>query len=142
MNSTNEIEEQRANHAPDASVERRPGHPMERSPEPIANAHWIVPDRQTPRDEVLMDPSRQELTPTFGAEQPPRGISGLLRRAAYMHPDYRARRWMLLIFADRVDAVESTALRTLKHPATWVVLAAAGAGWLMLDRRAVRRLFH
>jgi hypothetical protein len=36
-----------------------------------------------------------------------RGLSGLLRRAAYRIPDWKARHWLLLLFADRVDVVES-----------------------------------
>jgi hypothetical protein len=121
--------------AVDTSIARRPGHPMEREPEPIANAHWLKPDRQPPQAGVLMDPSRTELTATFGTEHPPRGVSGMLRRAAYKLPDYRARRWALLIFADRVDALEAKLVRTLKHPVTWLVVAGvSGAFWQMRSR--------
>ena len=114
--------------APDAALARRPGVPMERKPEPVANAHWLVPDRQLATSTVLMGVERDELTATFGTAQPPRGISGMIRRAAYEIPDYRVRHWMLLIFADRVDMVESGLLRGLKRPATWLVLAGIGAG--------------
>jgi hypothetical protein len=97
--------------SPDASPKARPGVPAERAtPEPVANAHWVEPPRQTPRGKELKDVDRPELTATFGTGQPPRGLSGLLRKRAYRIPDYRARRWMLLLLADRIDAIESLIL--------------------------------
>ncbi len=123
--------------APDAAIENRPGYPMEREPAPLANAHWLTPDKQPQKRGILMDPSRRELTATFGTRHPPRGISGLVRRAAYEIPDYRAKRWLLLILADRIDAVEARLIRTAKHPATWA--AAAGIAAILLAVRGQRR---
>lgn len=122
--------------APDSTMARRPGHPMEHSPEPIANAHWLVPEQQIPRGKVLMDVNRDRLTATFGAEHPPRGLSGALRSTAYTIPDYRVRHWMLLILADRVDALESDLGQALRRPTNWVVGAGiAGLCLLLLRRR-------
>src|SRR5690606_6810186 len=45
-------------------------------------------------------------TPVFGTAQPPHGVSGALRRAAYRLPERRARHWLLLLLADRVDMLE------------------------------------
>jgi MYXO-CTERM domain-containing protein len=42
----------------------------------------------------------------FGTAQPPYGLSGALRRGAYAIPEHRARHWMLLMLADRVELVE------------------------------------
>jgi hypothetical protein len=42
-------------------------------------------------------------TPVFSSANPPRGVSGLIRRLAYRSPDYRPQRWLLLVLADRVD---------------------------------------
>jgi len=64
----------------------------------------------------------QRTTPVFGTAQPPRGISGALRRAAYRLPEYRAGHWLLLIAADRVDVVER---RARQRPG--VAAAALGA---------------
>lgn len=118
--------------AVDADKARRPGNPMEHVPAPIANAHWLTPDQQPAVPGLLVDPSRT-LTCTFGTQQPPRGLSGMLRRAAYRLPDYRMRRWAMLIFADRVDALESRLARTARHPATW--LAIAGTVMLLVQLR-------
>jgi hypothetical protein len=46
-------------------------------------------------------------TPVFGTAQPPRGVSGALRRRAYTIPEHHARHWVMLILADRVDVVET-----------------------------------
>jgi hypothetical protein len=105
---------------------------MEHFPEPIANAHWLTPDRQVPHAEVLMEAHRDVLTATFGTEHPPRGVSGLLRTLAYQIPDYRPRHWLLLIMADRVDTLESDLGRAMKRPATWLTVAAAASIWLLV----------
>lgn len=48
------------------------------------------------------------LTPVFGTSSPPRGLSGVIRKYAYRRfSEGRAAHWLLLIGADRVDAIES-----------------------------------
>jgi len=122
--------------AVDAEKSRRPGNPMEREPAPLANAHWLEPDQQPAVPGLLVDPSRK-LTATFGTQHPPRGLSGVLRRAAYQLPDYRARRWAILMFADRVDALESRLAASVKNPVTWLVIA--GTVGLLFQLRRSRR---
>jgi hypothetical protein len=47
------------------------------------------------------------LTPVFGTSAPPRGLSGAIRKYSYAtHSEGKAAHWLLLILADRVDAVE------------------------------------
>jgi hypothetical protein len=126
--------------AVDAAFDRRPGVPEDRSPlEPAGRAHWSEPAKQPPRAGVLKDVERREFTATFGTGQPPRGVSGLLRRAAYRMPDYHARRWAILLFADRVDAIESRARELAGHPAVWVALGVGLAGAVPVTKR--RSLF-
>jgi hypothetical protein len=71
----------------------------------------------------------------FGTVQPPRGLSGLVRRAAYRVPEHRASRWMLLVVGDRIDALEHRLARGL-----WLVPAAVAlaAGYAVVAR-ALRR---
>ena len=38
---------------------------------------------------------------------PLKGLSGVLRAAAYKLPDWKPRRWMMLMMADRLDSFES-----------------------------------
>jgi hypothetical protein len=70
-------------------------------------AHWDFPDRQPekwPRERSI---EHKFLTPVFGTSTPPRGLSGAIRRTAYRkYSEGRAAHWLLLILADRVDAVE------------------------------------
>lgn len=70
-------------------------------------AHWDFPERQPekwPRERSI---EHQFLTPVFGTSTPPRGLSGAIRRYSYRtYSEGRAAHWLLLILADRVDAVE------------------------------------
>lgn len=117
----------------DLPPENRPGIPMEREPRPIEGAHWTTPEKQKASVRVLKRPLLDELTPVFGTAQPPRGVSGLLRTAAYRIPSHRAGHWLILIFADRVDVMESTFRRLLPFA---LPLAMVGMG---LSRRAGKR---
>jgi hypothetical protein len=83
----------------------RPGVPMEQTSETAFVAVQAMA-HQEPRFEMLKEPSRAELSVVYGSGPAPRGVSGALGRIAYGLPDYRVRRWLLLLVADRVDAVE------------------------------------
>lgn len=100
----------------DLRPNRRPGIPPETMPHPIGHAHWKTPARQPPPAvTVLKRPGLAELTPVFSTAVPPHGLSGLLRQRAYRSPDQRARKWFLLMLADRVDIVESGTARLLQR---------------------------
>ena len=76
-----------------------------------------------------------KLTPVFSSAVPPRGVSGALRRLAYRIPDYRARRWLLLMIADRIDVVEHRPGRLI---GAFVALTLIGVGALTVRRLARR----
>jgi hypothetical protein len=111
----------------DAAREHRPGVPWERPPRPAPGAH-IDPAPQRPRTRVLHRREIDRLTTVFGSAQPPKGLSGMLRRLAYRLPEHRARHWMLLLVADRVDELE----HRLANPSGFFVagLAAVTAAWV------------
>src|SRR5215212_11491173 len=71
-------------------------------------AHWDFPDRQPekwPRERSI---EHKFLTPVFGTSCPPKGLSGVLRKVAYArYSEGRAAHWLILLAADRVDAIES-----------------------------------
>ena len=71
-------------------------------------AHWDFPERQPekwPRERSI---EHKFLTPVFGTSCPPKGLSGVLRKYAYArYSEARAAHWLILIGADRVDAIES-----------------------------------
>lgn len=83
----------------------RPSVPKLR-PEPTG-AHWDFPERQSekwPRERSI---EHEFLTPVFGTSAPPRALSGAIRKYSYArHSETKAAHWLLLILADRVDAVE------------------------------------
>lgn len=107
----------------------RPGVPMETlPPHALPGSDEPSPPQQVERTRVFKDPLKM-LPPVFGTAEPPKALSGLIRRLAYRYPDHLTRRWMLLLLADRVDVMEHMMGKVLP------VLAIGGAGlW------AVRRL--
>jgi hypothetical protein len=74
----------------------------------LSGAHWNFPERQPekwPRERSI---EHKFLTPVFGTSCPPKGLSGVMRKLAYKrYSEGRLAHWLILIAADRVDAVES-----------------------------------
>lgn len=96
----------------------RPSYPRERFDPGATGAHWDFPDRQPelrPRERSI---EHEMLPPVFGTAQPLHGLSGVLRAYAYRRfSEARAAHWLVLIAADRVDAVEGAATALLSgHP--------------------------
>ncbi|MFO7261903.1 MAG: hypothetical protein DIU52_012165 [bacterium] len=110
----------------DRALEDRPGVPMEAEPEPAEGVHWEEIPRQPVRQTVLKRRGLTRLTPVFGTSVPPRGISGLMRRVAYRIPEHRARHWLLLLAADRVDVMEGRLGEALARPFEDTPLAPLG----------------
>ena len=71
----------------DRRPESRPGYPLEQ-------------ERHIGFDTI-------EGQPPYRTTVPLKGLSGIIRRAAYTLPDWKPRRWLMLILADRIDAFES-----------------------------------
>jgi hypothetical protein len=117
----------------DADPERRPGIPMETTPSPVGHAHWTTPERQEARVRVLKRADLEELTPVFSNANPPRALSGVVRRIAYRIPEHRMSHWLLLLLGDRIDVLEHRIPRAL---AVALPLAAVGLAWSAWSRRA------
>jgi hypothetical protein len=85
----------------------RPAVPKLRFDPDATGAHWDFPDLQPeawPRERSI---EHAFLTPVFGTSCPPRLVSGVMRRLAYdRYSEGRAAHWLILLAADRVDAVE------------------------------------
>jgi hypothetical protein len=92
----------------DLDPHNRPSVPRERISPAGTGAHWDFPERQQenrPRERSI---EHAILTPVFGTSAPAKGLSGVLRRYSYAKfSEGRAAHWLILIAADRVDAVES-----------------------------------
>lgn len=86
----------------------RPAVPRMRFDPEATGAHWDIPEQQPekwPRERSI---EHARLTPVFGTSTPPHGLSGVVRKYAYRRfSEGRAAHWLLLIGADRVDAIES-----------------------------------
>ncbi len=92
----------------DLDPKDRPAVPRERLEPGLTGAHWDFPERQPekwPRERSI---EHKFLTPVFGTSCPPKGLSGIMRKYAYrVFSEGRAAHWLILVGADRVDAVES-----------------------------------
>lgn len=118
----------------DLMPESRPGVPRERVGADH-RARGAMPEHQRGA-ELLSRTGLRAATPVFGTAQPARGLSGLVRRAAYRVPEHRAGRWALLLVGDRLDVLEHRLAR-----GWWVFPAAAALalGYLAADRALARR---
>ena len=120
--------------APDLPEERRPGVPMEQGPAPVEGAHLRHAEQQ-PSAPVLRHANRRELPPVFSSALPPRGLSGLVRRAAYAVPEHKSKHWLLLMAADRIERMGRVLSGGARLP---IYATAALAGVLFAGRRLAR----
>jgi hypothetical protein len=90
----------------DLDHKNRPAIPMERTPPRFIHVSVGQPVQQAQTVEVFCSPERPGITPIFGTAQPPKWVSGAIRRLAYKLPENDLRHWLMLIAADRVNMVE------------------------------------
>jgi hypothetical protein len=102
----------------DLDPKDRPSVPREKFDPGASGARWEFPERQPERWPRERSIEHKFLTPVFGTSCPPKGMSGVMRKFAYKrYSEARAAHWLLLLAADRVDAVESAARSFLTlHP--------------------------
>lgn len=116
----------------DLPMRERPGVPMETQPRPLSSAvRGRPPEQQTPVRGVT---HRRELagpTKVFSSAGRPRLLSGVVRRLAYRVSETKARHWLALMLADRIDVLERRLGGLLKM--------GAAAGALLLGARLLRR---
>jgi len=91
----------------DSKKEARPGVPQETkgAAEENEDDGLAIVMQQESEPAPFVGPNRF-LTPVYSTDSPPRGLSGIMRKAAYKLPEYKAQRWMMLLAADRVDVLE------------------------------------
>jgi hypothetical protein len=112
----------------DLDPARRPGVPRLRQAAPLPNTIYPVEPQRDVKVFMHARPHRN-FPPVFGTAVPPRGISGLVRKAAYGYPDHAMRHWALLLLSDRIDLWEHRARKVARFAAPAV--AALGALALM-----------
>lgn len=122
----------------DLEKEMRPAVPMERTP-PRLHVPWSDPPPQQPMTvEILKSVERPEHSRTFGTRLPPKGLSGVMRRAAFKRSENDIGHWLMLIAADRINVVEGLAGDLRRSPRARAVGIAAAVGlagcWLLRRR--------
>lgn len=84
----------------------RPSYPRLQYPAETG-AHWDFPERQPEKWPRERSVEHAFVTPVFGTAQPPKGLSGVVRRYAYARfSEGRLAHWLLLVVGDRIDAAE------------------------------------
>jgi hypothetical protein len=145
----------------DLDHKNRPAVPMERTPARLIPEPKGPIEQQREDVEVFVSPERPGITPLFGTAQPPRGLSGMIRRAAYKLTENDVRHWLLLLVADRVNMVEGigedlarghvpNVFAEMGIKAEWkhnpaglvkkaaITTAVAGGIWYLMSRRSRR----
>ncbi len=120
----------------DRELSSRPGVPMLNKPS-VERVVTGAVAQQPSRVPVLVGVEVGKLTPVFGTAVPPRGLSGLVRRAAYRIPEHKAAHWMLLLLGDRIDVWEG---RLERHPVGTVMALGGLITALSWGRLALRRI--
>ena len=98
----------------DLPPNERPGVPMEHETRPLTSTAPEHIEHMRPRRGLTHRMEIGSMTPVFGTAQPLHGVSGVLRRIAYSTHETRARHWMMLLFADRVNVLEHRIAKLVK----------------------------
>lgn len=91
----------------DVDPENDPVYPMKkRTNEEHEGYSWERPQQQPEDVEILKSVERPNLTAAFGTASPPEGLNGEIRKFAFKYSESSYGRWLPLILADRVGALE------------------------------------
>lgn len=91
----------------DADPQNEPTFPMRKRVEGEHDGYtWERPTQQPLDVEVLHSIERPNVSATFGTSNPPSGLSGMIRRAAFNYSESSYAHWLPLMLADRVGVVE------------------------------------
>lgn len=91
----------------DADSSNEPTHPMKNyTGDDHHRSNWERPPLQVPKVEVLHSIERPDYSAVIGESVPPSGLSGQIRRFAFLFSESRYAHWLPLLLADRVNVVE------------------------------------
>ena len=95
----------------DADPRNDPTYPYrDRSKDDGLSINWERPQQQQSDVEILQSVEYRHFPAVFGTSTPPRGVSGMIRRAAFRWSESNWLHWLLLMGADRVNVVEGVVL--------------------------------
>ena len=91
----------------DANPENDPTYPYrDRSADEGLTKDWERPPLQQSDVEILHSIEHVRTPAVFGTATPPRGVSGMIRRAAFRWSESNWIHWLMLMGADRINVVE------------------------------------
>ncbi|MDQ4087381.1 MAG: hypothetical protein M3177_05155 [Pseudomonadota bacterium] len=91
----------------DADPENDPTYPYrDRAADEGLTSNWQRPAQQQSGVEILESIEHIRTPAVFGTATPPRGLSGVMRRAAFRWSESNWLHWLVLMGADRVNVVE------------------------------------
>ena len=90
----------------DLDLRNRPAVPKE-APSDVHTLRGKLPPQQVQTVKIHKSIEHVGMPPVFGTTCPPKGLSGVLRNAAYKYSEGRLAHWMTLMLADRVDVYEN-----------------------------------
>jgi hypothetical protein len=91
----------------DSDPSNDPTHPIrDQSKDQGLTRNWDRPPIQRPEVEILQSIEHIRQPAVVGTSTPPRGVSGLIRRAAFRWSESNWIHWLMLMGADRIDVVE------------------------------------
>ena len=91
----------------DADPDNDPTYPYrDRSRDEGLTKEWRRPPQQESAVEILHSIEHVRTPAVFGTSTPPRGVSGMIRRAAFRWSESNWLHWLMLMGADRVNVIE------------------------------------
>lgn len=91
----------------DADPDNDPTYPIrDQTSDEGLTRNWERPPLQRPDVEILQSIEHIRQPAVVGTSTPPRGVSGMMRRAAFRWSESNWIHWLMLMGADRVDVVE------------------------------------
>jgi hypothetical protein len=93
----------------DADLKDVPNYPIKNNTgDDHKRINWQRPALQQGHGKILMSTERPHLSAVFGTTLPPSGLSGAIRKLGFKYSENMYRHWLALLFADRIDTVESS----------------------------------
>ena len=93
--------------AADADSKNEPTYPMKNyTGDDHARLNYERPPQQEKTAEILQSTEHLRTPAVFGTNEPPSGLSGVLRKQAFTYSENMLRHWLLLLLADRVNTME------------------------------------
>jgi hypothetical protein len=91
----------------DADPKNEPTYPIKKYTGDDHNRlNWERPPLQEINEEILQSIEHPRMTAVFGTSVPPSGLSGKIRRKAFLKSESEYGHWLPLLLADRVNVVE------------------------------------